>query len=114
MTIAGLASLLVRDRLLGVPIVSLLAIVTVPASRVILAFETDSAGHASRQLEELHVEPAPAGVVVALAGDALVGREGSGSAPRPVEVKRFALFALTASSVVLALTCHFTWGRERK
>ena len=38
-------------------------------------------------LVELHVEPAAARVVVALAGHALVGRRRGGAAPRTVEVE---------------------------
>ena len=109
MTVAGLTSLLVRDRLLGVAVVSLLAIVAVATGRIVLALEADAAGDAARELEELHVEPAPACVVVALAGHALVGREGGGSAPRSVKVEGLALLALAPGGVVLALAGHFTY-----
>jgi len=104
--VAGLTSLLVRDRLLGVAEVALLAVVAVPPGRVILALQADAAGDSAGELKELHVEPAPASVVIAFAGHALVGGEGGGSAPRPVEVEGLALLALAPGGVVLALACH--------
>ena len=107
MAVAGLAGLLVGDGLLRVAVVALRAVVAVPAGRVVLALQADAAGNSARQLEELHVEPASPGVVVALASHALVGREGGGSAPRPVEVKRLTLFALAAGCVVLTVARHF-------
>jgi hypothetical protein len=106
--VARLARLLVGDGLLRVAVVALLAVVAVSSGRVVLALQADAAGNAARQLEELHVEAAAAGVVVALAGDALVGREGGGSAPGPVEVEGLALLALAPGSIVLALASHFT------
>lgn len=107
MTVARFARLLVRDLFLRVAIVALLAVVAMSAGRVVLALQADAAGNSARQLEELHVEPASPGVVVALASHALVGREGGGSAPRPVEVKRLTLFALAAGCVVLTVARHF-------
>ena len=107
MTVARFARLLVRDLFLRVAIVALLAVVAMSAGRVVLALQADAAGNSARQLEELHVEPAPARVVVALARHALVGREGGSAAPRPVEVKRLTLFALAAGCVVLTVARHF-------
>lgn len=72
--VAGLAGLLVVDGLVLVAIVALLAVVAMSAGRVVLALETDAARDATRELVELHVEPASPGVVVAFAGHALVGR----------------------------------------
>ena len=106
MAVARLAGLLVGDGLLRVAIVALLAVVAMPAGCVVLALQADAAGHTAGELEELHVEPAPSRVVVALAGHALVGREGGGAAPRPVEVEGLALLALAAGGVVLALAAH--------
>ncbi len=85
--VAGRAGALVRDVMLGRPEVSLLAVVAVPAGRVVPAPEADAAGDAARQLVQLHVEPAAARVVVAVAGHALVGRVGRRSTPRTVKVK---------------------------
>jgi len=106
--VAGLTGLLVSDRLLGVAEVALLAVVAVPAGCVVFALEADAAGDSAGELEELHVEPAPARVVVALAGHALVGREGGGSAPRSVEVEGLAFLALAAGSIVFALASHLS------
>ena len=87
MAVARLACLLVRDGALGVAVVSLLAVVAVASGRVVPALEADAARDAARQLVQLHVEPAPASVVVALAGDALVGRGRRGATPRTVKVE---------------------------
>ena len=114
MAVAGLAGLLVGDGLLRVAVVALLAVVAVPAGRVVLALQADAAGNAAGELEELHVEPAPARVVVALARHALVGREGGGAAPRPVEVEGLALLTLAARGVVLALAAHLACQDNNK
>ena len=105
-TVAGPASFLVGHRLLGVPVVTLLAVVAVSACSVVPALVADPPGHAAGQTEQLHVEPAPPGVEVAVAGLALVCLVLSGPAPRPVEVERFALLALPAGRVVLAVACE--------
>ena len=102
-TVAGSAGLLVRHRLLGVPVVALLAVVAVSARGVVPALVADPSGHSARQTEELHVEPAPSGVQVAVAGLALVCLVLGGSAPGSVEVEGFALLALPAGGVVLAV-----------
>ena len=52
----------------GIPVVALLAVVTVTARGEVTAFEADPAGFTTGQLVQLHVEPAPASVAVALAG----------------------------------------------
>lgn len=56
------------DLLRGVPVVSLLAVVAVPARGVVSALETDAPRHPAGQFVQLHVESASSGVLVALAG----------------------------------------------
>ena len=111
-TVARLASLLMWNRFLCVTIVALLAVVAMSTGSVVLTLEAHTSRNAPWQLEELHVEPAPPGVVVALAGHALVGGEGGGPAPGAVEVKGLALFALAPGCVVLALAGHFSWKKQ--
>ena len=106
MAVAGLACLVVGDGLLGVAEVALLAVVAMAAGGVVPALETHPSAHAPAQLEELHVEAATAGVVVALAGHALVGGGGGGTPPWAVKVERLALLALAAGGVVLAGARH--------
>ena len=101
-TVAGPAGFLVGHRLLVVPVVTLLAVVAVSPGRVVSTLVADPARHPARQSEELHVEPASAGVEVAVAGLALVSLVLGGAAPGTVEVERFALLALPACRVVLA------------
>lgn len=55
------------DEFSGVAVVALLAVVAVAAGRVVPAFEAHAPAHATRQLEQLHVEPATPGVQIALA-----------------------------------------------
>ncbi len=84
---AGLAGAAVGDGAAGRAVVALLAVVAVSPGSVVPAPQADAAGHAAGKLVELHVEAAAPGVVVALAGHALVGVGGGGAAPRTVEVK---------------------------
>ena len=65
LTFAGLT---VCDGLAEVPVEALLAVVAVPPSSVVPAVQADAAALAPRQLVELHVEAAPPGVEVAVAG----------------------------------------------
>ena len=65
LTFAGLP---VCDGLGGVPVVTLLAVMTVPASSEVATLQTDTATHATRQFVQLHVEATPPGVQVAVAG----------------------------------------------
>lgn len=64
-TFAGLA---VGDGLAEVAVEALLAVVAVPARRVVPAVEADAAALAPRQLVQLHVEAAAPRVQVAVAG----------------------------------------------
>lgn len=55
-------------QLLGrIAIEALLAVVTVSAGRRMTALETNAAGNATRQLEQLHVEAASSSVAVTVA-----------------------------------------------
>lgn len=56
------------DGLAEVPVEALLAVVAVPPSSVVPAVQADATALAPRQLVELHVEAAPPGVEVAVAG----------------------------------------------
>jgi len=56
------ARLPVCDGLGGVPVVTLLAVMTVPASCEVATLETNAATHATRQFVQLHVETTAPGV----------------------------------------------------
>lgn len=74
------ASSPVRDGLGHVPVVTLLAVVAVASRRVVPAVEADATASAARQLVQLHVEAAAAGVQVTVAGwrERERGREAEG------------------------------------
>lgn len=55
------------ERLGGIPVEALLALVTVAARGRVAAVLADAAGDALRQSEDLHVEAALAGMLVAVA-----------------------------------------------
>lgn len=55
------------DGAVGVPVVALLAVVAVPAGRVVPALQADASAHAARQLVQVHVEAALPRVLVAIA-----------------------------------------------
>ena len=102
-TVAGSARLLVSHRLVGVPEVSLLAVVAVSARGVVTALVAHAPAHSAAESEQLHVEAAPPGVQVAVARLALVGLDLGGAAPRSVKVEWFALLTLAARRVVLTV-----------
>lgn len=52
----------------GIPVVSLLAVVTVPSGREVSTLEAHATAHPSGQLVQLHVEPASFRVLVAVTG----------------------------------------------
>lgn len=56
------ACLPVCDRLGGVPVVTLLAVMTVPPGGEVAALEAHAPTHATRQFVQLHVETAAPGV----------------------------------------------------
>lgn len=55
-------------RFVRVAIISLLAVVAVTAGGVVSTIQAHSAAHSSGQLEQVHVETALSGVLVAVAG----------------------------------------------
>ena len=61
------ARLPVSDGLGGVPVVTLLAVMTVPASSEVATLEANASTHATRQFVQLHVEAAAPGVQIAVA-----------------------------------------------
>lgn len=102
-TIAWFASLLMGDRLGGIPVITLSAVVAMAAGCVMAAFEADATAGTSGQFVQLHVEAATTCMTVAIALFAFVGVFGGGSSPRPVEVERLASLAVPSGGVVLTL-----------
>lgn len=68
MALAGPAGLAAGDRLAGVPPEPRLAVVAMPPGSVVAAALADTPALAARQPEQLGVEPAASGVLVAGAG----------------------------------------------
>lgn len=60
------ACLPMRNGLGWVPVVALLAVVTVSTGGEVAALEADTTRDSTRQLVQLHVEPATTGVAVAI------------------------------------------------
>jgi hypothetical protein len=58
MCLPTFARLPVRDGLAWVPVVALLAVMTVSPRREVAAFETHAPAHAPRQFVQLHIEAA--------------------------------------------------------
>lgn len=110
MAIAGFANLAMGEWFGGVPIESLLALVTIPARSRVATILADSAGDALRKPKDFHIEAALTGVLVAVALFALIGFLGGGSGPWTIEVEWLAAFAIPSSGIVAALAVQLPTG----
>lgn len=107
MAVTSFTSLSVSDGFGGVPVETFFTIMTVSASGVMSATMANASAYPTRQFEQLHVEPTPASMKVAVASYALVALESRGTTPRPVEVEPFALLAIPTSGVMGTITHQF-------
>ena len=105
-TITGFTSFLMGHGVLFVAVVALFAVMTVSSSSVVSAFVANTSGNASWKSEKLHVEPASPGMEIAVARFALICLVLSGSAPWSIKMEWFALFTLSAVSIVLTVACQ--------